>query len=225
MLAARLYPYDPMTDMVGSSALLHLSDEDLETILARLGSAQGAGMTIRALATAEDGAPVEMRMRWRTELGAFTCAVDGRLAGLLVHDELAGALGKPLPETHRTCRVCLSSELDVWRHGIVDVMSGRVQVYSLRDDLAVLGAHAFLTDAGSSPSLVGRYISLTTDHSSDGALRVPYTPLCTIQGEMGLWRNDRMTMGHQEAFDKLSELNNSVTQFQSTVRVNGPKLG
>ncbi|MBA1280415.1 hypothetical protein [Stutzerimonas stutzeri] len=224
MLLTRLYPYDPTADKVGQGALLRLNDKDLQTVLTSLESTGANRITARFLAQRVDGGAVEVRLDWRTEYAGFACSIEGQPAGFLPYDELVGAQGKPIPVNHRTCRVCLSAELDIWRSGLVDVDRGLVHVYTQRQGLAKLGAHAFLTDADGSPSLKGLYIDLSQGEPARGALRVPYKPLRAMQGEMGLNEEVQMPRGAQDAIDMLSELGNSVAQFQSIVR-GGPKLG
>lgn len=224
MLLSRLYPYDRIADNVGPSVQLRLSDGDLKAILSGLKSAGADGVSVRLQATGEGDAPVEIRLDWRSDSAAFACSIEGTQAGLLMHDELAGAVGKPVPENHRTCRVCLCAELDLWRSGVVDVASGFVHVYTQRAGLAALGAYAYLTDVDGSPSLDGLYIELSPGEPAQGALRIPSTPLRVMQGALGFGVEPEKRIDLQDAIDRLSELGNSVAQFQSSVR-GGPKLG
>lgn len=224
MLLTRLYPYDPTTDSVEASIQLRLRDSDLSAILDHLKKAEGEGITVRVEAknNAGDG-QVEVRMDWRPESAAFACSVEGLSAGYLMHDEIAGAVGKPAPENHRTCRVCLSAELDLWRSGVVDVDRGYVHVYTEQAGLASLGAYAYLTDVDDSPTLDGLYIELGAGEPTRGALRVPSTPLRAMQGLLEPAVGQR-TLDPQDNIERLNELVNAVAQLQENMR-NGPKLG
>ncbi|MBF6615477.1 MAG: hypothetical protein ITG07_02005 [Candidimonas sp.] len=222
MLLARLYPYDPIADTAGSGVLLRLSDEDLKTILDGLEVTSSGRLLVRLLAEKEDGESVEVQMSWQTEIAGFSCSLADKSVGVLTHDELAGAIGKPLPEHHRTCRVCLSAELDIWRCGVVDVERGLVHVYTRREGLATVGAHVFFTDADKSPSESGFCFDLTAGEPAKGALRVPSSALRAIQGRAGPVYDEAASAS--EAFGRLSELSSSVAEFQRNVRSNGLKF-
>lgn len=224
MLLTRLYPYDPDADSVESSIQLRLRDNDLQAILDHLKQAGGNAVTVRVEARNSEGdEPVTVSMAWRPEVAAFSCSVEGKNAGYLMHDELAGAVGKHAPENYRTCRVCLSAELDLWRSGVVDVDRGYVHVYTERPGLASLGAYAYLTDVDESPNLDGLYIELGAGEPSTGALRVPSAHLRSMQGLLEPVDVSR-AIDPQDAIQRLNELGNAVAQLQETMR-SGPKLG
>ncbi len=224
MLLTRLYPYDPVADSVESSIQLRLRDNDLQAILDHLKQARGNAITVRVEARNNEGDdPVTVSMEWRQEVAAFSCTVEGKSAGYLMHDELAGAIGKPAPENYRTCRVCLSAELDLWRSGVVDVDRGYVHVYTERQGLASLGAYAYLTDVDDSPNLDGLYIELGAGEPTKGALRVPSAHLRTMQGLLEPVDCAR-SIDDQDAIQRLNELGNAVAKLQESMR-SGPKLG
>ena len=99
MLLVSLYPYDPIADAVGSSVMLRMRDEDIRAVLDKLELAECEALRVRLHAASKTGGdPHEVQLNWRKDCAAFSCSVDGRHAGLMSYDELAGALGKSVPE-------------------------------------------------------------------------------------------------------------------------------
>lgn len=224
MLLTRLYSYDPVADSVGSSIQLRLRDNDLQAILDHLKQASGDAITVRIETLNNEGdSAVTISMTWRPEVAAFACSIDGKKAGYLMHDELAGAVGKLEPENYRTCRVCLSAELDLWRSGVVDVERGYVHVYTERPGMASLGAYAYLTDGDASPNLDGFYIELGLGEPATGALRVPSAHLRSMQGPPEPI-DPTQAIDPQVAFQQLNELGSATALLQESMR-RGPKLG
>jgi len=224
MLLTRLYPYDQVTDSVEAGIELRLRDSDLHEILEHLKKSKSFGVSVRVEARSKSNDdPVTVRLDWQPDVAAFACAVEGRPAGYLMHDELVGAIGKSVPENYRTCRVCLCSELDLWRSGVVDVDRGYVQVYTERAGLATLDAYAYLTDVDDSPALDGIYIELGPGEPVRGALRVPGMPLRAMQGALEHAAEVRIR-DPKDAIARLNELGTAVAQLQESIR-SGPKLG
>jgi len=225
MLLVSLYPYDPIADSVGSGVMLRMRDEDVKAILAKLELAGTESVRVRLHAASKAGGqPHEVELFWRRECAAFSCMVDGRQAGLLTYDELSGSLGKAVPEQARTCRVCLSAELDIWRSGIMDVATGSVHVYTQSKGLASIGAHAYFTADDAAPSLDGLFLELDPGEPATGSLRVPSYALHSIQ-DAAFPRPKPAAFDAQQSLDKLSELGKTLSAFQSNVRGSKPTLG
>lgn len=225
MLLARLYPYDPIADMAGQGVLLRISDADLRTILESLEQSSTGRLQVRLMTAQEAGEPLVVQLDWQPEVAGFFCTLAGDSAGVLTYDELAGAIGKQLPQDYRTCRVCLSAELDTWRCGVVDVQRGLVQVYTQREGLATHGARAYLTEANKSLGQDGLCFDLTAGEPVERALRVPYYALRALQGGVEPVYDDETDASAREAFGLLSEVSSSVSEFQRNVRSGGPKPG
>lgn len=225
MLLVSLYPYDPIADSVGSSVMLRMRDEDIRTVLDRLEVAGCEAVRVRLNAASKTGGdPHEVQLSWRKDYAAFSCSVDGQHAGLLSYDELAGSLGKSVPEQARTCRICLSSELDIWRVGVMDVANGAVHVYTQSKGLASIGAHAYFTDVDTAPGLDGLYVELDPGEPASGSLRVPSHALHRIQ-DAAFAATQPKPFDAQQSLDKLSELSKSIAAFQESMRGSKPTLG
>lgn len=145
MLCANLSQYDHVSDTIIRQVPLVLSDDTIRCVMKHLEAGQEAlnlNVKVRELGC-------DVLMRWDRSSDAFLTHIDGMSAGLILGDEMRGALGKPVPQNYKTCSVRLSSELDIWRRGVVDLERGEVLAYTAMPGLATLGASAFLTDTGS----------------------------------------------------------------------------
>ncbi|MDU4254421.1 hypothetical protein [Pseudomonas sp.] len=218
MLLVSLHPYDPVADTVGSGAMLRMRDSDVRTVLDRLSAAGGDGLHVRLNAPNKaGGAPHEVQLAWNRDYAAFSCMLDGKQAGLLPYDEMAGSLGKVIPEQARTCRICLCSEVDLWRSGVMDVATGTVHVYTQTKGLASLGAYAYFTDVDDAPGLDGLYVELDPGEPATGTLRVPSHALHSIQNA-AYTPPEPQASDARQALDRLAEMGKNVSKFQETMR-------
>lgn len=225
MLLVSLYPYDPIADAVGSSVMLRMRDEDIRAVLEKLELAECEALRVRLHAANKTGGePHEVQLNWRKDCAAFSCSVDGRHAGLLSYDEVAGSLGKSVPEQARTCRICLSAELDIWRSGVMDVANGAVHVYTQSKGLASIGAYGYFTDDDTAPGLDGLYVELDPGEPASGTLRVPSHALNRIQ-DAAYTPSQAQSFDAQQSLDKLSDLGKNIAAFQESMRGSKPTLG
>lgn len=151
MFCANLHIYDQATDEVVDRVLFTIDDVSIEKVLQHLESQRGAVNLVVDVPNQET-ASVQVFLKWEADKGAFQARVDGRPAGYVFFDELKGALRAPVPTHFRTCMLNLSSDIDIWRRGVVDLENGHVQPYAsaaLGDQKVKATAHFFMGDSAS----------------------------------------------------------------------------
>lgn len=210
MLLARLYPYDSHRDQVGASVLLSLSDAKIREILDCLAD----GATSFSISPSQPADELDhLQLNWVREIAALLCSVGGRSAGLVTYDELVGAQEVCLPENYLTCRVRLSSELDIWRSGVVDLALGSVHVYTAQADLALFGACAYITTEAMSPGVTGYFVELDGGEPSEGTLRIPGRALRMLQQTFDTRRFTTQDL----PIEALAELGSAVSALQDSM--------
>lgn len=208
------FPHDCKSDVVGQRIELKLDDASIRVILSALSKDDLSRPQINLRVPSLAGGDAHcMELLWQVGGDGFMASIDDMPAGYVSRDELVGALGKPIPNSYRTCAVCLSSELDVWRRGLLDTDKGEVVVYTANTGLATLGAHAYLTDAEAS-GLDAMYIELERGEPVSGALRVPRTQLRHVQEQIERESfaadSGDVELSAESAVNRLSELSKAL---------------
>lgn len=140
MLYTTFSSYDSATDSVTGKSSWIVDDYNLQQISQAVLSRKA--VTIRS--TSREGG--HLAFEWLRELEAFHCIAEGKSSGLVFLDELKGAIGKRIPTKALPVQVCLNGDLDIYRKGILDPLSGMISVYTDTMNLAPYGATAYLLD-------------------------------------------------------------------------------
>lgn len=223
MLYTSLHVYDPALDCMVDRVQIGLEDETLKAILDALERGPGVKQ-LEVLANNGAGDAVRVVMTWSNPTTGFFCRVDGFPAGHIHYDELKGAYGKPCAPDARTLSVCLSSEVDIWRRGVLDPSSGMVSVYTAQRDLAYLGADAYLLDVDQAHSLDSMYLKLEKGEPSIYPLRVPFEQLLQIRPP-GFEEATPQSAEQESAIDSLQRLISQMQQGASLDEAEKPKSG
>lgn len=194
MLCANLSVYDAGLDEMSDQVTVVFDDPTISKVLAHLEAGNGR-VHLQFSAENAEGNPVQVNFEWVSSLGALSANVKGMSAGFVFHDELKGAYQKPMPLNYRPCTVCLSSELDIWRRGVIDLDSGLVTAYTATRGLSTLGATAYLTDSkslavgGSSEenSLEAIYVPLSYGEAAEKPLMVSRSDLDRIRNQVTVY--------------------------------------
>ena len=217
MFLACLRVYDRYTDSEGLMFTVRFSDVEISEVLGRLENGGAVSITLPSAAVDARGVGRDVCLTWDPTLASFVVRVATQNAGIISHDELKAATGIDVPENGHPCMVCLSGIVDTYRRGILNLHSGRVDVYTCHRGLASFGAHAFLT--GIAPEgYDGLRFKLDKGEPAAAPLRVPSHQLRLLKNSP-LFVPAVPKADPQDAFDQLASISQQVHAFQRTKRL------
>jgi hypothetical protein len=156
-----------------------VNDEHLE----RISQAASSRNAIKIRSASREG--IDLLFEWSMEQSVFSCTAGGSPAGIITIDEIRGAIGKKIPHQAIPVHICLHGDIDVFRKGVLDPLSGMVSVYTVTSNLAFNGASAYLLN-GSSEGGKGRLVfRLSNGEPSIHALHVSNDSLSLLQARLG----------------------------------------
>lgn len=178
MLYTTFSSYDSATDAVAGKSSWIVNDHNLQQISQAVLSRKA--VTIRS--TSREGG--HLAFEWLRELEAFHCIAGGKSSGLVFLDELKGAIGKRIPTKALPVQVCLNGDLDIYRKGILDPLSGMISVYTATMNLAPYGATAYLLDDQLEGGRGRLILGLARGEPSIQALHVSSDSLSLLQARL-----------------------------------------
>ncbi|MFJ7794535.1 hypothetical protein [Pseudomonas sp. NPDC096950] len=178
MLYTTLNSYDSHLRLSGGTCSWIVNDQHLE----RISLAASSRKAVNIRSSSREG--IDLFFEWSREQAAFRCTAGGRPAGIITMDEIKGAIGKKIPHQAVPVQVCLIGDVDVYRKGVLDPLSGMVSVYTATLNLATNGATAYLLN-GRSEGGEGRLVfGLSKGDPSIHALHVPSDTLSLLQARL-----------------------------------------
>ena len=213
MYRASLSPQEHGLNRVGGWVQIQLEDQAIQAILDGLQTAV-ATLTVDLVGKERSGDERQVRMCWNQKLAAFECRIEGKPAGLIPYDELAGALDQPLSNEAMPCIICLPGLIDIWRRGCVDTKKGLVYVYTNIPDLSFAGnAKGFIQD-GVSKTADAFEFRLACGEPANGPLVVPESQRCQFRFfSIGIEVNKGSGFSPEEGISAMTSL---LEQFEKT---------
>lgn len=178
MLYTTLNSYDSNFRSGGEMCSWIVTDDHLE----RIAQAASSRKAVNIRSTSREG--IGLLFEWSREQAAFRCTAGGRAAGIITMDEIRGAIGKRIPHQAIPVQICLKGDVDVYRKGVLDPLSGMVSVYTATLNLAIHGATAYLLNRRSEGGEGRLVFRLSKGEPSIQALHVPSDSLSLLQARL-----------------------------------------
>lgn len=199
MFLVELCPVDHARNQAALPVRVFFSMAAVKRVLMELSKNLDGSMVIECSGHTEADVNVPVTLRWSKRLGGFACAAGGVNAGVILLDEIAGAANCEATDAQsvQPCRVRLRGSVDVWRRGLIDLITGEVFVYTATEKLALGGATVFAGDL---------CVELEAGEPALSALPIPSIHLSGV----------RKLLGFEELESSLSNANDAIMQNLSS---------